>query len=118
MSFSFLQHCHNLRHEDNDMLRTYITITNTATDPGGPNSGNDDVAFTEVNGIIYDNYQFASPFSVGPIPTAEHPTPRERATEFLNANFYRIFYPLPDDVEAVRNNPWLAIDASNCPALP
>jgi len=97
------------------MLRSYITITNTETKSGGRNSGNLDQAFIEVNGIIYDDYNFADPLSLGPVPTASKPEPKDQAGTFIEQNFYRIFYPQPDDEDAVKNNPWLAIDVSNCP---
>jgi hypothetical protein len=112
----FPQHCHNLIHEDDDMLRTYITITNTASQPGGINSGNDDQAFVEVNGIIYDDYNFANPNAIEleAVPTASHPPTLTRAGEFIEQNFYRIFYPRPNDTDAVLNNPWLANSTSQC----
>lgn len=111
---AFSQHCHNLVHEDNDMLRTYITITNTETQPGGVNSGNQDQEFLEVNGIIYDDYAFANPTgtTLDPILTANHPAPLDRADEFIEQNFYRIFYPRPNDTAAVLNNPWLGTSAA------
>jgi len=98
------------------MLRTFITITNNATQPGGPNAGNLDQNFTEVNGIIYDNYLFADPnvAQLSASPTISHPEPMVRAQEYLDLNFYRIFYPMPGDEAAVLNNPWLAISASQC----
>ena len=98
------------------MLRTFVTITNTQQSPGGPNAGNKDQAFVEVNGIIYDNYKYANPTvgELSAVPTAEFPSPLVRAREFLDANFYRIFYPMPDDAVAVKNNPWVALSASQC----
>ena len=91
------------------MLRTFIIQSNTADNPGGRNAGNLDSAFTEVNGIIYDNYVFADPTigRLSAMPTSEHPPPLARARQFLNFNFYRIFYPRPNDFDAVLNNPWL-----------
>jgi hypothetical protein len=98
------------------MLRTFITINNNATHPGGPNAGNDDRNFTEVNGIIYDNYLYGNPTGSGlqPFATAGAPSAIDHAQEFLNKNFYRIFYPLPNDTVAVLNNPWLASNLAQC----
>ena len=101
------------------MLRTYISVTNTATQPGGRNSGNLDEDFIDVNGVIYDNYAYADPTgsTLEAIPTSIHPAPLVRADRFIEQNFYRIFYPRPDDDKAVRNNPWLstsAIDLATC----
>ena len=90
------------------MLRTFIIQSNTQANPGGRNAGNNDAAFTEINGVIYDNYAFANPeeVSLAPIATAVHPPPLVRAAEYLNSNFYRIFYPEPTDSNVVLNNPW------------
>lgn len=106
-----MQHCHNTIHEDHDMLRTFIISPNTPDNPGGRNAGNLDSAFVEVNGIIYDNYEFADPL-VGSLAATTNPQALvNRAEKYLEANFYRIFYPLPGDVEAVLNNPWLVSEA-------
>lgn len=98
------------------MLRTFIIAPNTAATPGGRNAGNLDADFVEVNGIIYDNYQFADPLAnpLQAIPTADHPPPLVRAQGFLDDNYYRIFYPLPNDEVAVLNNPWLAPQLPTC----
>lgn len=88
----------------------------------GPNGGSAS-AFYEVNGIIYDNYAFADPLSLRASPTADPPfngTAIDRAQVMLDMNFYRIFYPKPDDVNvnSVAKNPWLATTASVCAAAP
>jgi len=96
------------------MLRTFISIDNA----DGPNAGNLDQDFIEVNGIIYDNYEFADPNVplLSASPTATHPATMDTAATFLEHNFYRIFYPFENDEPAVLNNPWLALRASQCSA--
>jgi hypothetical protein len=90
------------------MLRTYITVERDL----GLNAGDHDEAFIEVNGIIYDNYQYANPTVLEPFLYDSGDNVMDRAQEYIDKNFYRIFYPLPNDTEAVLNNPWLA--AVNC----
>jgi hypothetical protein len=101
-----LRFSHNLVHEDHDMLRTFITSTNTVTNPSGP--GVTLIEYKQVNGILYDNYAFADPL-VGSLAATKTPLPlMQRAQNFIDANFYRIFYPNATDLAIVRNNTWLA----------
>jgi hypothetical protein len=101
-----LRFSHNIVHEDHDMLRTYITSTNTVTNPSGPGVTSNE--YKEINGILYDNYTFADPL-VGSLAATKTPPPlMQRAQTFINANFYRIFYPNATDPAIVRNNKWVA----------
>ena len=45
----FMFHCHNLLHEDNDMMRAFQIV------PGGRNAPSA-AKFLEVNNIVYSNW--------------------------------------------------------------
>jgi hypothetical protein len=88
------------------MLRTFITSTNTLTNPSGPGVALNE--YKQINGILYDNYAFADPL-VGSLAATLTPPPLlRRAQTYIDANFYRIFYPNATDLAIVRNNTWVA----------
>jgi hypothetical protein len=88
------------------MLRTYITSLNNLTNSSGPGVTTNE--YKEINGILYDNYAFADPL-LGSLSATSAPLPLlVRAQTFVNANFYRIFYPNATDPVIVRNNKWVA----------
>jgi len=104
----YMFHCHNLIHEDDDMMRAMRIIN-------GENGKNKDTAkqyiVNPLNNIIYNNWKYSDPM-LG--DTAAKKTNlvtvfnTNYITETLNKNLYRIFYPLPADLELTKNytNPW------------
>lgn len=91
--------------------RTYIVSKNTPTEQSGRNPAEQE--YLEINGLLYDNYDFADPL-VGSLLATMEPKPiLERAQEFIDANFYQIFYPLPSDPEILQNNGWRSLQ---CPS--
>lgn len=95
------------------MLRTYIISKNTPSEQSGRNPA--EQQFLEINGLLYDDYAFANPL-VGSLAATPNPPPIfDRATEFIDANFYQIFYPVPDDPDILQNSGWRALD--QCPAV-
>ena len=110
----YMFHCHNLIHEDNDMMRA-MRIIDSQNGLNAPTAQ----PFI-VNGfanIVYSNWRFNNPL----LPeTAPRPTNKWALLDsayvqnMLKANVYRIFYPIPSD--AALNgftNPWRA---AWCPA--
>lgn len=106
----YMFHCHNLRHEDNDMMRAYRVIdTNMGVASGNTN---DQFVTNELSKVIYSNYKYADPMlgETAASPTASRPAfDQMYVQQTLDANLYRIFYPLPAD-EALQGfiNPWKA----------
>lgn len=111
----YMFHCHNLRHEDDDMMRAYrVTDTNMGLASGNTN---DQFVLNKLNNVIYSNYKYADPMlgETAASPTASRPAFDQTYVEqTLDANLYRIFYPLPED-EALQGfiNPWKAPWCSN-----
>ncbi len=71
-----------------------------------------------LNSIIYSNYAYADPMytNVAAKPSSTVPTLSQGLTDALNANLYRIFYPLPEDKAAYGSywNPW---ESKWCPRI-
>ena len=103
----YMFHCHNLIHEDNDMLRA-MRITGM-----GMNSNQKTAQpylINPLHKIIYNNWQYTDPM-LG--ETAAKPTVNvdSHTQTFINGsltkNLYRIFYPLPSDRPLGGfDNPW------------
>jgi len=106
----YMFHCHNLIHEDNDMMRAMRVI----------NSNNSKNAITSqkfilnpLHNIIYNNWNYADPMYG---ETAAKSTNfvssfnSDYFTQTLNKNLYRIFYPMPEDISLYSGyyNPWQA----------
>jgi FtsP/CotA-like multicopper oxidase with cupredoxin domain len=111
----YMFHCHNLRHEDNDMMRAYRVIDTNASLASG--NTNDQFVLNELSNIIYSNYKYADPMlgETAASPTASRPAFDQAYIEkTLESNLYRIFYPLPED-DALQGfiNPWKAPWCSN-----
>ena len=106
-------HCHNLIHEDNDMLRAY-QVKDTSVGPNAA-SGSQYVA-NPLNSIIYSNYAYADPMfaDVGAKSTSTVPNLSSSLTTALTANLYRIFYPLPED-KATNGSYWNPWESKWCP---
>ena len=104
----YMFHCHNLIHEDNDMLRAFHMVNGEE----GKNAVTaNKFIVNPLYNIVYGNYKYADPM-LG--ETAAKPTSSVAAldaafvTETLNKNLYRIFYPLPEDITLMGSavNPW------------
>jgi FtsP/CotA-like multicopper oxidase with cupredoxin domain len=104
----YMFHCHNLIHEDNDMMRAMHIMDS------GKNSGQSSAQQYILNPlfkIIYNNWKYADPMlgetSAKPSSTVSQYS-LTYANEMLNKNLYRIFYPLPSDEKLQEGyiNPW------------
>ena len=96
---SYMFHCHNLIHEDDDMLRAF-TIVDTSAGAFNQDTAKPFVS-NPMNGIIYSKYDYSDPMfgDVCAKPTDTLPTfDAKRAQTVLDLNLYRIFYPTPDDI--------------------
>lgn len=100
----YMFHCHNLIHEDDDMMRAMRIIDSGMT---GKTTTNDQ--FMVINNIVYSNYRYYDPMltETSAKPSGNWPSVIEDASAKLKENVYRIFYPLPDDTQ-LQNvvNPW------------
>ena len=104
----YMFHCHNLIHEDDDMMRAF-RVTNSS---GGVNAASaKPFVVNKLNGIIYNNWKYSDPM-LG--DTAAKPVSKAKAfnrnlfSETLALNLYRIFYPLASDIKLMGGvfNPW------------
>jgi len=104
----YMFHCHNLIHEDNDMMRAMRIIDS------GKNSGQltaQQYIMNPLYKIVYNNWKYVDPMlgetSAKP-SNAVSQYASEYAREKLNKNLYRIFYPLPSDekLQEGYTNPW------------
>ena len=104
----YMFHCHNLIHEDNDMMRAFKVINSN----NGLNSKSaQPFVVNKLNGIIYNNWKYSNPLlgetNAKPISKAKLFN-KDLATSTLKLNLYRIFYPLPSDIALMGGvfNPW------------
>lgn len=105
----YMFHCHNLIHEDNDMMRA-MSIVDSATTTKNPDSAKPFIVNRLYN-LVYNNFKYADPM-LG--ETAAKPSAQVRtltpayASQTLAKNLYRIFYPTPSDIVFMRGarNPW------------
>lgn len=104
----YMFHCHNLIHEDRDMMRAMrITDSNLGknVDTARP------FIINRLHNLIYNNWLYADPM-LG--ETAAKPSSQARTmtdayvNQMLGKNLYRIFYPTPSDITYMRGvrNPW------------
>jgi len=106
----YMFHCHNLIHEDNDMLRAFHMV-----DGNMGKTADTATQFIQnplVN-IIYSNYAYADPMygETAAKPTVDKPViTKEFVRETLNKNLYRIFYPTAADYTLMNGakDPWVA----------
>jgi FtsP/CotA-like multicopper oxidase with cupredoxin domain len=94
----YMFHCHNLVHEDNDMMRAYKVIDSSA----GKNAPSaEPFIINRLFGLVYNNWKYSDPM-LG--ETAARPSGQVRTltpsyvNQTLYKNLYRIFYPLPSDI--------------------
>ncbi len=105
----YMFHCHNLIHEDNDMMRA-MSIVDSATTTKNPTSAQPFI-INRLYNLVYNNYKYADPM-LG--ETAAKPSSLVRTmtnsyvAQTLGKNLYRIFYPTPSDITFMRGarNPW------------
>jgi len=104
----YMFHCHNLIHEDNDMLRAMRLIK-------GENGRNKETAsqyiINPIYNIIYNNWKYSDPMLGETYAKKSEIVPvfdNKYLSQTLDKNLYRIFYPLPSDKELTKNyiNPW------------
>lgn len=104
----YMFHCHNLIHEDDDMMRAFSTIN---SEKGKNAVSAQPFIVNKLNGIIYNNWKYSDPMlgdtSAKPIKNAETFN-RILLNKTLGLNLYRIFYPLPSDITLMGgvSNPW------------
>lgn len=108
----YMFHCHNLIHEDNDMMRAMrIVNTNVGKTSSTTISKSSPFIINPLYNIVYNNWKYADPM-LG--ETAAKPSGLTRTmntayiTQTLGKNLYRIFYPLPSDITLMKgaSNPW------------
>jgi FtsP/CotA-like multicopper oxidase with cupredoxin domain len=105
----YMFHCHNLIHEDNDMLRAFHMV---GSEQGKTANTAARFIANPVNHIIYGNYQYADPMfgDTAAKPTVTVPVLNQAFTQqTLDKNLYRIFYPLAADFTLMPqgyDNPW------------
>lgn len=105
----YMFHCHNLMHEDRDMMRA-MSMVDSATTTKNPLSAQPFI-INRLYGLVYNNWKYADPM-LG--ETAAKPSAQARTltTAYVNQtlykNLYRIFYPTPSDIVYMRGarNPW------------
>ena len=105
----YMFHCHNLIHEDNDMMRAMHVMDSTMTTKN-PDSAKP-FLINRLNNLVYNNWKYEDPM-LG--ETAAKPSALTRTlttayvNQMLSKNLYRIFYPTPSDIVFMNGakNPW------------
>lgn len=106
----YMFHCHNLIHEDNDMMRA-MRIIDSGLNTGTQQSVGQFIT-NPLHKIIYNNWKYTDPM-LGETSAKPSSTVGSFTMTYTNAtlgkNLYRIFYPLPDD-QLLKGyiNPWQA----------
>ena len=104
----YMFHCHNLIHEDNDMMRAFHV---TDSSKGKNALSAQPFIINPLNNIIYNNWAYADPMLGETNAKLSSLMPTFNRIHFnktLNKNLYRIFYPLPSDISLMKgaDNPW------------
>ena len=104
----YMFHCHNLIHEDNDMMRAFKVINSSNT--RNAESAKPFVV-NKLNGIIYNNWKYDDPMmsETAAIHISKaKPFNKILVDRTLSSNLYRIFYPRPSDIQLMEGvfNPW------------
>jgi len=105
----YMFHCHNLIHEDNDMMRA-MSVVDSATTTKNPDSAKPFI-INRLYNLVYNNYKYADPMlgetAAKPSGLVRSMTPAY-ASQTLGKNLYRIFYPTPSDIVYMNGakNPW------------
>jgi FtsP/CotA-like multicopper oxidase with cupredoxin domain len=104
----YMFHCHNLIHEDNDMMRAFRVMDHKMS----MNSVTATPFFiNELNNLVYNNWKYSDPLFGD---TNAKPSQLANIMSYsysnltLSKNLYRIFYPLPEDIVLMNGtpNPW------------
>jgi hypothetical protein len=105
----YMFHCHNLMHEDRDMMRAMSMIDSSMT------TNNPDSArlflINRLYNLVYNNWKYADPM-LGETAAKPSRLARTMTDSYVNQtlykNLYRIFYPTPSDIVYMRGarNPW------------
>jgi FtsP/CotA-like multicopper oxidase with cupredoxin domain len=103
----YMFHCHNLIHEDNDMMRAMHVIGSN----GKNNITSEKYILNPLHNIIYNNWKYSDPMLSDTSAKKSNLIPLfnlDYLTDTLNKNLYRIFYPLPSDIQDYGSfyNPW------------
>ena len=113
----YMFHCHNLIHEDNDMMRAFHVMGT----PGNKNAlSAQPFILNPLNNIIYNNWAYADPM-LGETSAKKSSLMltfnKAHFNQTLTKNLYRIFYPLSSDIQLMNgsNNPW---QSKWCPIIP
>lgn len=106
----YMFHCHNLIHEDNDMMRA-MRINNNNNTKNYISS--EPFIFNPLYNIIYNNWNYDDPLYGETSAKPSKLVNVFNSTYFnniLNKNLYRIFYPLENDINLYGGyyNPWKA----------
>lgn len=104
----YMFHCHNLIHEDNDMMRAM-----RITDNGKNKISSEKYILNPLHNLIYNNWAYADPMYGN---TSAKPSNMVQLFDlnYLNQtlykNVYRIFYPTLNDIQDYGSyyNPWKA----------
>ena len=105
----YMFHCHNLIHEDNDMMRA-MRIIDSQDGRNAPTA--QPFIFNGFANVVYSNWRFNNPMLTETAAKLTNKWPALNSAyirNMLTANVYRIFYPIPSD--AALNgvtNPWRA----------
>ena len=106
----YMFHCHNLIHEDNDMMRAFRTINGTQ----GINKAsvaNSPYVLNPLYNIVYSNFKYQDPMlgETAAIPSGNAVSLLSKAATGLDLNLYRIFYTTASDktfMKGIISNPW------------
>lgn len=103
----YMFHCHNLVHEDNDMLRAMRIVS---TGMNSNQSSAQPYITNSLHNIIYNNWKYSDPMlgETAAISTKSASAHTQKLVNTnLEKNLYRIFYPLPADMPiGGLENPW------------
>jgi FtsP/CotA-like multicopper oxidase with cupredoxin domain len=103
----YMFHCHNLIHEDNDMLRAF-RVMDTGMNSNQPSA--QPYITNQLHKIIYNNWKYNDPMlgeTAAKLTTSVKVHNQAFVTDTLNKNLYRIFYPLESDRPLGGfTNPW------------
>jgi hypothetical protein len=106
----YMFHCHNLVHEDNDMMRAFRVIDSA----GGKNAlSAQPFIMNPLNNIIYNNWAYADPVLGETNAKKWELMPAFNRMHFNNTlykNVYRIFYPQQKDIALMNGvaDPWIS----------
>jgi FtsP/CotA-like multicopper oxidase with cupredoxin domain len=105
----YMFHCHNLIHEDNDMMRA-MSIVDSKITTKNPTSAQPYI-INRLYNLVYNNFKYADPM-LGETSARPSSLVRTFTTSYANQtlykNLYRIFYPTPSDIVYMNGarNPW------------